>query len=362
MGPQMKRTGVLLTNPNSPVGLPHICIILMALACFVTGIFYLASSYADHHSKVEQAYTHSLSNWTNARVDLSKSSFDLRWSVLPEVEGNPVGPSPMVADTHPDVLSEIVAAEHLPSYVNFKYIKQKFPPGSVNGELMVSGYNGGTVPTLSLTISATGPGGRQSEIQAGAVPLLTHKSTHAQTPAPQQKCPSRQGGVYNHESGRCELYTRLALICLQVKLVDGAWASNEGKGCSSTTNWSPTTYVKVTAGVRSRSAGQDVPFDEDWNQISVHLRHADDPFFAVEEATEDSLNFGVESSDMWTMGIVLIVVGLVLSVNPICAIRGTCKEAAQEEIQYEPVGLGDRYDGQEAVDEDGFDIEMTEGP
>ena len=84
----------------------------------------------------------------------------------------------------------------------------------------------------------------------------------------------------------------------------------------------------------------DVPAfpDVDYSHIEFHIRHADDPFIYVEQATADTLQFGASSSSMFTVGVVFLVVGALLAINPVIALREALRDRKEEKGFYSVVG------------------------
>jgi hypothetical protein len=347
---------------SSQTGVPQLCVLMTAFILFCYGIFDLVGSFDGSREAVEEAYLSHLADWDTAKTQLTNSEFFITYTVVNADGTETVTPEYLMeADKTEDRFSELVRAEHLPEYSNFLFKKLTVEPagsvteGDVWPSLAVPEYSGGVTfgpGKLSISVRCvhTDSGGAKttSTVTIDDAPLGYRKTMHAKTPAPERKCPTQQRGIYNKATGKCDVYERLAILCFQVAL-DGAtkeWVrGGDGHGgCSSSSDWSVGTYNLVKPD-KSILMPDTVPTFNTMNydKIEVHVRHSGDPFIYVESATNDSLSFGIDSHDQFLVGIIFVIVGCVLGINPFLALKKACSKSRGEEREkgfYSVVGEG----------------------
>lgn len=288
---------------------------LLALACFMFSV-----SLADDRDAAVNRYADAIANWTYYRRQLNQSSFSLgeasigQWVVLPK-------------DVSADEFHDEEQGKGLPSYEPLRFSVGEVGSG-VLPSLNFSQVDGQQV---TLQLQATHNDQPAATLALEAVPLWTKSVVHAATPAPQQKCPGQQHGIY--VAPNCVVFRRVTAVCVQVKLVDGQWQLHREKagqadsyGCDLTSGkyWKAVDYAVVQAQSYTREHGQVVYHFSDsvlsTKDVQVTVRSSQDPYVQAQKATDGSLDFGISSKDALITAIVLLVVGLLLGVQPTLAV------------------------------------------
>ena len=242
---------------SNTTGLPQVCVLTVSFLCVAYGIYSVVESYGYTRETVEANYLEHLKNWTRAQEEFANSKFFMSYSVIGGKEDNiTTSEFLMTLDKTPDRFSAIVQAEHLPSYSNAMYLKKRVEPATlidkalVWPDLTIPDHHGGQrVGPGSLSLSIRGVYGTSRPASSFPTILIDggelgrRRTVHAKTPAPERKCPQVQLGIYNKATGKCDIYSRLSIICVQMKLdyEKGEWELHEmeagGAGCSGSDEW-----------------------------------------------------------------------------------------------------------------------------
>jgi len=167
------------------------------------------------------------------------------------------------------------------------------------------------------------------------------------------------------------------MVCVQVKLnkEENKWEVNapdpskpENFGCASTNGWDPPLYARILPVKRNSHTGDNMNFksNPNFDQIIVHVRHADDPFLYIEAMTKDTLDFGSASADMKNVGGVVFVIGALLGIQPCFLIYILCKKTDDDQRRlrrYERVmsSTVDEYDDRDIGNDEWERKEEDEG-
>merc|ERR1719453_72779 len=129
----------------------------------------------------------------------------------------------------------------------------------------------------------------------------------------------------------CEIYHRLATICVQVDLnpTDNKWSlytrsKNSGSyGCDMRVKgmqWNPARYVQMRPVVRKDTSGNNhYKFPKTTlEDVKITVRSRADPYIEAEVTTDGSLDFGIGSHDAYVTALVLGIIGLLLAIQPGC--------------------------------------------
>ena len=178
--------------------------------------------------------------------------------------------------------------------------------------------------------------------------------------------------MYDGHTGMCTIYYRLRSVCVQVGLNDESeWKLNSmlpnanSFGCTPDDNWSAVEYIHLT------NSNNGNIYNLQFDDISVKIRHKSDPYFLMESLTNGSgnkIDFGFSAKEASTLGIILILVGLLLGVNPglvcysgLCGGKGDADERSN--YRYENVVDGgdvevymDDFDDEDDDEEEGIEL------
>jgi len=133
--------------------------------------------------------------------------------------------------------------------------------------------------------------------------------------ANQKQCLYQHKGSYIN--GNCQVYYKVKQICVKVSLVNGFWALNNtwgGSGCHSKNDWKMASYKSTLGDGVSFGHGQPPVGPIDLESLEVRVRSGLDPFVDAEQLTQDSMDFGATSGQEATMGIILLVLGVLCMV------------------------------------------------
>ncbi|GMH87411.1 hypothetical protein TrVE_jg12479 [Triparma verrucosa] len=333
LGPRRgKRRTTYFMDSQESAGTPQVCVLLISIALIAFGIYTLVQSTSHTHERIAQLYLDKLGNWSKAREEFSLSTFTIKY----DIDNGEAEEMQLMMDERDDKFSSIVEANHLEEYKNMKFWSGNSLP---NGTIPTPVFQNNNNPRLGLEIHATSPTGETTAIDLGSYGVGRLKHVHAETPSPQTKCSAHQHGVLNLGTGKCDVYSRLYYVCVQVKLdAAGKWqlhsptGREEEFGCASVTHWDPTTFKRLTPTQRQAQSDQIISFkDSNFDRIQVHVRHGDDPFFYVESVTQDTLRFGPESGDMRKLAWVLLAIGFIMAIPPLCLFVPLCCGKGKEE-------------------------------
>jgi len=307
--------------------------VLMAVAatgCMVGGIWYLELASKEEFEHKAIVYRKAVEAWPAARAEFE--GLDVRARVLNE---SLVLPKNLTADRLHDAESENL----LPSYRPLAYRASGVPQGFL------------PVAEIDAMEPATR---RQANPQAGQLPSSTGSEYWAKAvafeldlagsrlstevlPLVRALVHHEPEGLYNHckqkngvriGNGECRVYSYLARVCAQVERGShGEWrlaprvsGRNNSYGCGEYADgdWA----VPVYKPLRASHLPEDVLMlsgSVNLKHLVVEVRSRADPFLTALEVTRGSLDFGLTAEEERTLGLVLIIFGLVLCLPPGCA-------------------------------------------
>ncbi|GMI04795.1 hypothetical protein TrLO_g13965, partial [Triparma laevis f. longispina] len=224
-GPKFsKRRTTYFMDSQESAGTPQVCVLMISIAMIAFGVYQLVQSTTHTHERIAQLYLNKLGNWSIAREEFSLSTFRVNY----DVDGGEAEEIDLKRDEKDDKFSSIVEANHLDEYKNMKFWSGTSLP---NGTIPTPVFQNNNNPRLGLEIHATSPTGEASVIDLGSYGVGRLKHVHAETPSPSTKCHAYQHGVLNLETGKCDVYSRLYYVCIQVKLdAGGKWQLHSPSG------------------------------------------------------------------------------------------------------------------------------------
>lgn len=119
--------------------------------------------------------------------------------------------------------------------------------------------------------------------------------------------------------------------------------------------WKALTYTLVQP---THSSGSGYVFPETTlEDVKITVRSSQDPYEQAEAITKGSLNFGISSYDALYTGVVLLVIGLLLGVQPSCALYHTylAREATYDRVARDERDLDESTLRQQRPDSGFFD-------
>lgn len=208
----------------------------------VWGLMLLIAAARGEREAAVAAFASTISNWTDYRRELKRTNFSVAVRMGSE---NALRPATLwlPEDDTFDIPGETdqEGGADLPTYHALKYYSPTTP------HKLLPSLNFTMPPADDATFEITasyrplGTGGApviSTFAVPLAVPLWTKRVVSGATPVPERKCPEQQHGVY--VAHKCELYARLASLCVTVDLdaATGAWfvsprhaKTPEGCGC-----------------------------------------------------------------------------------------------------------------------------------
>lgn len=298
------------------------------------GLWYLASSAEGAREQLEEEYQKSIQKWT---VESRREFRHLDITVSTRYHS-----VPLQKDTTTDLLHDSENGVALPQYEALSYhvrgVPREFLPAADFSSLQehhVDSRNHGDDslrpswskgkhsigqqewgPVVSFAMKLEDDSFGSSHLETGSYPLLRAIAKHAPTPAPELKCQRELQGRFLH--GLCWVYSRLVGICVQVRKdpISNKWhlsravpALNESYGCDySLGGWTAFHYERVPA---SQAAGF-VSFEN----LSIQVRSAEDPFLQAMNLTSGVLDFGMTAQDDRAVGFVVLILGLLVACPP----------------------------------------------
>lgn len=298
-----------------------LCMGVLCVGLVTTSIVMFSTSMENTREKTVQRYAETITNWTTYRQQLQHSNFTA-------VAESPVH---LGKDTSLDAYRDEEQSQGLPSYKPLRFHTDSVPADFLPTLTYAMPPSENANVTFNAVYEVPGLKAVKSTFSIGDFSLWTKTIIHAQTPAPETKCPRSQHGVY--VKGKCEIYHRLSEICVQVELKgDKTWAlalrddtDPLSFGCELTKDrmtdkikWKALTYTLVQP---THSSGSGYTFPETTlEDVKITVRSNQDPYEQAEAITKGSLNFGISSYDAFYTGVVLLVIGLLLGVQPSCAL------------------------------------------
>lgn len=313
---------------------------IMSLGLICGGIWYLVAALSGAREQEEVLYSQAVERWSRARQDFA------HLSIAASTRYQSVD---LHADSTPDALHDTQSAVPLPGYTALTYRVTKVPQGFLPEadfdntqprKVPVNRHDMAPTPSLfpkqrwgpvvSVMLTIQDQAGMEDPLllSTGDFPVTRVLIKHAPTPAPEIKCRRELGGVL--KEGMCWVHWQLAGICVQVQRprafdqdLDGAsWRLaprlqelNESYGCDySEGRWVVPRYEKVPPAQTKGLARFD--------NLTVEVRSADDPYLRALELTGGTLDFGTPSADNRIMGLVMLCLGAVVACPPCCTLCG----------------------------------------
>jgi len=199
-----------------------------------------------------------------------------------------------------------------------------------------------------------------SELDLGDVPLV-RADMHGEQEGYFDRCAVMSGG-------ECWVFTRLTSICVQVRRAGSGWrlaprsaGHNSTYGCKfhgAHHIWEAVTYTSEPLHTPRKVYPHGRPFihtnaSTAFDDFSIEVRFADDPFFKAVELTAGTLQFGMTKKEEDAIGIVLVIVGCVFFCIGAVAMC-TKKKVADDEELASFAAVRNRRQWQCDEDEDGF--------
>lgn len=343
--------GLQNESSDAPSACTSLCLGVVATGLLATACLMFSVSFADDRESAVNQYADAIANWTYHRDQLNRSSFSFsepsrdQWVTLDK-------------DASADIFHDEEQGKGLPSYEPLRFSVDKVGNG-VLPSLNLSQAEGQQV---AFQLQATHNGQPATTLALESVPLWTKSVVHAATPAPQQKCPGQQHGIY--VAPNCVVFRRITAVCVQVELVDGQWQLHREKasqadsyGCDLTAGqyWKAVDYEVMQAQSYTREHGKLVFHFSDsvlsTKDVRVTVRSSQDPYIHAQKATGGSLNFGISSKDALITAVVLLVVGLLLGVQPSVALlecyRNSGELALLDDDEYAQIRNSNFYEDEE---------------
>lgn len=302
----------------------------VSVGLLCAGIWFLLSSVERSREQKEQDYLQAIQHWEQARIDFRG---------LKVTASTRYGHVSLKEYTTPDALHDSENAVELPNYEHLSYLATGVPRGflPVGDFGSLQGHdNGGKTPaagvphmgkqrplaeewgpvvSVALQLEdSSGFGG--AILETVSFPVVLALVRHAPTPAPELKCRRELQGYY--KGGRCWVYSKLVGLCVQVRkdalsrkwrFSPGVEGRNESYGCDySYGKWTVPRYEKVPAS----HANGFVSFEN----ITIQVRSAEDPYIRALNLTNGALDFGMTAQDDRAVGLVMLLLGMVISCPP----------------------------------------------
>eukprot|EP00617_Octactis_speculum_P010505 CAMPEP_0185797918 /NCGR_PEP_ID=MMETSP1174-20130828/161871_1 /TAXON_ID=35687 /ORGANISM="Dictyocha speculum, Strain CCMP1381" /LENGTH=194 /DNA_ID=CAMNT_0028493383 /DNA_START=547 /DNA_END=1131 /DNA_ORIENTATION=- len=113
--------------------------------------------------------------------------------------------------------------------------------------------------------------------------------------------------------------------------VEGSYGCEQTHG-----HWDPFLY-EIVQPTHSTSDGYTFP-ETDFTDVSFTVRSSSDPYVLAEKYTHGSLDFGMSSHDALVSAIVLVIIGVIVAIQPVCTLarwRSSSNEKAL--LEYDAV-------------------------
>jgi len=336
------------TEPTAPALLTMV-VVSTGLIC--AGIWYLASSALGAREQLEQEYLQSVERWT------SQSREEFRKLAI--TAGTRYHQVSLKTDTTVDQLhdDENAAAVPLPHYESLSYLVRGVPRDFLPDADFASLHehvddaehsNSGPSsklhrigkqewgPAVSFSLKLEDESFGISHLETGIYPLLRSIARHAPTPAPELKCQRELQGRFDH--GLCWVYSKLVGICVQVRknpsshrwqFAEGVPGLNESYGCDySHGGWVASRYERVHA----KHATGFVSFEN----FTIQVRSAEDPYLQALNLTSGVLDFGMSAQDDRTIGLVMLILGVVVACPPCFQLCKSQQESYRDAREFAP--------------------------
>jgi len=290
------------------------CMMCIGPILILIGIIVLISAIKDSRGDKIKQYNAAVDKWTaSARAEFAAAQFVNNGASPPETLGT-VTTGDILKDDDKDIKS----------YQALKY-------QSTTG---FGAYASGTVGTVGVQytsdIAASQDNGSPSSI-AVTLPFSSYRSTGTTglskscTNSPtttssgssdnRPLCSSvcaEDGGTWDANANTCHFYRVASRFCLKVALSGSTWAATATPGAGIGCLYKTQAGIKGDWGIattQQSSPGTTV----DPSRVNIMIRSSADPYILASELTKGTYDFGLSRAQKIVIGIILIVIGVVIS-------------------------------------------------
>jgi len=283
-----------------------------------------------HEHKVED-YQDSVAQWklaSNRFQGMKQVSLSLKGSEASQtmVLKHTTGPNPLASNEDAYELPDYEASWYEAGEADLVGTEKEFLPPATwsNLENISAMARWGQLAYFLLAVDG-------SSLEIGPVPLV-RSMAHYEPEGVYDRCADKEG--IHTLSGVCWVYSRLSRLCVQIKEDgDSGWQlarripdRNFSYGCTyrgEKGKWEAAEYSTVPI-VRKGRFSLAPNESADFEDFTVEVRSAQDPWFQAIELTHGSMSFGMTSLEENVLGIILIVMGGVFclaNITASCAMR-----------------------------------------
>ena len=146
---------------------------------------------------------------------------------------------------------------------------------------------------------------------------------------------NRRYEVFSKETQTCTRYSIAKGLCVKISLENGKWQLNNTFGGHDCTGFEaendPVSYkkIRVEAGDEINDASPFV-----LPKFTIKVRSGHDPYFVAEHVTEDTVDFGMDGTQLLVLGIVLLVVSLGVAFQPVLILIRFKKRQNRASLRY----------------------------
>lgn len=316
-------------SSSEPGGTALLVMGVLSTGLVIGGIWYLASAAQGNREQLEEQYAAAIAHWQEARKDFGH--LHITASTSHQVVN-------LNADVTPDRLrdSEVHENVQLPAYEGLSFVTRRLPDDFLpaaefesllehntlvksSGRSSYPRVGAGKVwgPSISMKFKLEDDSGfGDSMLETHPFPVVHALIKNAPTPAPELKCKRELKGLYR--AGMCWVFYKLTRICVQIgrDALSKKWQFlprlqqlNQSYGCDyASGEWAVPHYERVPAPVAHGFARFD--------NFTIQVRSIHDPYLSVLELTQGRLDLGMTADDDRSIGIVMLILGLVIGCPP----------------------------------------------
>ena len=278
------------------------------------GVIVLISAIKDSRGDKIKQYNAAVDKWTaSARAEFAGAQFVNNGASPPETLGT-VTTGDILKDDDKDIKS----------YQALKYQSTSgfgaYAAGTVGTvgvqytSDIVASQNGGTGSSMSVTLPfstyrSAGTTGLSKSCTNS--PTTTSSGSSDNRPLCSAVC-GEDGGTWDSSGNTCHFYRVASRFCLKVALSGTTWSPTTTPGAGFGCLYKTQAGIKGDWGVATTSRSSPGSAVEP-SRVNIMIRSSADPYILASELTKGTYDFGLSRAQKIIIGIILIVIGVVIS-------------------------------------------------